>query len=266
MLAFRPKFTTRGEWPCTEFGGELTLTTNGKAISIPALDVPTTAPVHADALSHRIDSDTEHPTADNNISKLEMRIPEPRRPVISWADDEDSEDEEMTSDNVLGATNSLNQEQAIVPVARAGPSSAAGPIVPAERIVADPTAPVDPTEGTPSTAPPDTIPTAAKKAEMRRLKNKRKRLARAGKRRKQAEEAARLANNNVKKELAELGKVLAATTAMVEAAKKQVVKLERALAVSKRKRKRMGDEDREHGKKKKKYFAPQKAPLASLKV
>jgi hypothetical protein len=258
MLAFRPKFTTRGEWPGTAFGGELTLTTNGKAMSIPALDVPTAAPVHAHALSQRIDPDTEHLTTDK-ISSLAMRIPEPRRPVISWADDEDSDDEEMMSDDVLGATNSLTQEQAIVAVARAGPSSAADPSVAAARIVAEPTAPVDP-----STAPPDTMPTAAKKAEMRRLKNKRKRLARAGKRRKQVEDAARLANTNVKKELAELGKALAATTAMVEAAKKQVVKLERALAVSKRKR--MGGEDREHGKKKKKYFASQKAPMGSLKV
>jgi hypothetical protein len=135
-------------------------------------------------------------------------IPAPKRPLISWADDEEESDEDIPDTS-----------------ASCGHSPE-----------------VDPA-----------------KAERRRQKNRRKRLARAIKRRQRTEQATFIAEQQAQRQLAPLKKALATATAMVASASK---KLEAALTqLDGGKRPVVGRSGNENSdtvkkRKKKKYYAP----------
>jgi flagellar motility protein MotE (MotC chaperone) len=139
-------------------------------------------------------------------------------PARSWADDEDLPDLPASPARLVVETRDLTSRLSQISLETTRPTL---------------------TMTSPSTAMPVTAPIAEiqsispKKAELRRLKNRRKRHARAAKKRKRAEEEERRAKMYCEKNLAPLKKELAAAERRLEATSKKLVAVEKSLLQSK---------------------------------
>jgi hypothetical protein len=189
------------------------------------------------------------PKADTNSITPVSTVASHSRPILCWADDDGSEDEEAGGDKA-GDREMKDVRSATKPVVFFNDFAHVAPVSPGALVgYADSTGPspygalglVITAAATPSTSTMrewtiETADSAATKAEPRRLKNRRKRHASAHNRRKLAEEEApRRTEKYVAKELAPIKKVLEATGSVLEATKEKLAKPERGLVGKKRK-------------------------------
>jgi flagellar motility protein MotE (MotC chaperone) len=151
------------------------------------------------------------------------------KPARSWADDEDLPDLPVSPAHPVVETRDLTSLLSRISLETTGHTfgmkspSTAMPV----------TAPIAEIQAITPTLETKPINPAEKKAELRRLKNRRKRHARAAKKRKRAEEEERRAKMYCEKNLAPLKKELAAAERRLEATSKKLAAVEKSLRQSK---------------------------------
>jgi hypothetical protein len=199
---------------------ERLLIPHGTELGTAAVESTAAAPRLAAAIIPSKPSDTDLAHIGTTIAAHSTSIPAPRRPVLNWADDDETDNDDDMMEDVVEAA--LPHGRHLVAF-ETGPACAACP-----------------TDHSASTAQAADDDASRKTAELRRMKNQRKRHARSIKRRNRAEKEGRRNTAVAQEELARVKKSLEAAVAAMKGAKKEVNQAMRMISGKKRKREQEG--------------------------